>query len=138
MAEASQNNDANKALFLELVMMLSTSALQQLGKIINPMTGKTEIHLEAAQATIDMVVMLEAKSKGNLDAEEARFLKNTLAALQMNYVETAQSPAAAAASAPDQSPKPSPEPVDASPAKESPAAAGKNDGKEPKFHKSYG
>lgn len=138
MAETAQNNDVNKALFLELVMMLSTSALQQLGKIINPLTGKSEIHLEAAQATIDMVVMLEAKSKGNLDTEEARFLKNTLASLQMNYVETAQSPAAAATSTPDQNPKPAPESADSSPAKESPAAAEKNGGKEPKFHKSYG
>ncbi|MEI6563143.1 MAG: DUF1844 domain-containing protein [bacterium] len=88
---ATPPSDMNKALFMELAIMLSSSAMQQLGKIINPMTGKTEIHLEAAQATIDMLEMLEAKTRGNLDREEERLIKNTLTALQMNYVETSAS-----------------------------------------------
>ena len=84
--------DIHKAMFMELIMMLSSSAMQQLGKIINPMTGKTELHLEAAQATIDMVEMLEVKTKGNLDRDEDRLIKTTLTALRMNYVETAAKP----------------------------------------------
>lgn len=138
MGEPSHNADANKALFLELIMMLSTSALQQLGKIINPLTGKTEIHLEAAQATIDMVAMLEAKSKGNLDADEARFVKTTLSTLQMNYVETAQSPAAAAAAAPEPARTDDKDSSTPSAGQTTPPAADKKSDKEPKFHKSYG
>lgn len=88
--------DMHKAMFMQLVIMLSSSAMQHLGKIINPMTGKTELNLEAAQATIDMVEMIEAKTKGNLDRDEERLLKNTITSLKLNYVETAATPAPAA------------------------------------------
>lgn len=124
----------NKALFTEMVIMLSTSALQHLGKIINPGTGKAEIHLEAAQATIDMLAMLEAKTRGNLDHEESRLLRNTLASLQMNYVETAQSPAGQQASAQQAQEKSSA----STPPPESAPPAGEKDQKERKFHKTYG
>jgi hypothetical protein len=83
--------EMHKAMFMQLVIMLSSSAMQHLGKIINPMTGKTELNLDAAQATIDMVEMIEAKTKGNLDRDEERLLKTTLTSLKMNYVETASS-----------------------------------------------
>jgi len=85
--------EMHKAMFMQLVIMLSSSAMQHLGKIINPMTGKTELNLEAAQATIDMVEMIEAKTKGNLDRDEERLLKNTITTLKLNYVETAAAPA---------------------------------------------
>jgi polyhydroxyalkanoate synthesis regulator phasin len=124
--------EINKAMFMQLAMMLSTSAMQQLGKLMNPMTGKTEINLEAAQSTIDILVMLEAKTRGNLDREEERFIKNSLATLQLNYVETAQ----AAPAKPDAAPSPAPSET-AQPASE-PAPDAKPTDKEPKFRKSYG
>ena len=68
--------------------MLAMSAIQQMGKLVDPSTGKTAINLEAAQATIDMLDMLEIKTRGNLDAEETRLLKDTLMSLKMNYVES--------------------------------------------------
>ena len=88
----SPSSEMQKAMFMQLVIMLSSSAMQHLGKIINPMTGKTELNLEAAQATIDMVEMIEAKTKGNLDRDEERLLKTTLTTLRLNYVETAAAP----------------------------------------------
>ena len=125
MPQTSDTPDTNKALFIQFVLMLSSSVMQQLGKLMDPLTGKAEINLEAAQSTIDLVVMLDAKTRGNLDREEERFLKNTLATLQMNYVETAQSaPAKPEASAP------APEPA-------APAAEPAAEAKEPKFHKTY-
>ncbi len=128
MPEPSESaSDTNKGLFLQFVLMLSSSAMQQLGKLVNPLTGKAETNLEAAQSTIDLLVMLEAKTRGNLDPDEKRFLKNTLATLQMNYVETAQSAPAKPEAAP-----PAPEP--AAPTGEPAAGA---EAKEPKFHKSY-
>ena len=99
MTEKYSQEEMNKIVFINTVMMLGSTAMQQMGKIINPMTHKAETNLEAAQATIDMVAMIEAKTRGNLDSDEARFLKNTLATLQMNYVETASSPSAQPASA---------------------------------------
>ncbi|MFA5043005.1 MAG: DUF1844 domain-containing protein [Kiritimatiellia bacterium] len=83
-----QENDANKMLFMHLLSMLAMSAIQQMGKLASPAAGKAEINLEAAQATIDMLDMLEAKTRGNLDADETRLLKDTLMSLKMNYVET--------------------------------------------------
>jgi hypothetical protein len=127
MAEDNSTVETHKAFFIELILMLSSSAMQQLGKIINPLSGKAELNLEAAQATIDMVEMLEAKTRGNLDRDETRLLTNTLTSLRMNYVETAAQP-----------------PKDSKPeAKaESPAPAAKTEApppeKDPKFHKTYG
>ena len=129
MPQSSDTPDTNKALFIQFVLMLSSSAMQQLGKLLNPLTGKTETNLEGAQATIDLLVMLDAKTRGNLDREEERFLKNTLATLQMNYVETAQ---AAPAPAADTAPVPETATPPAASAAEAEAKA-----KEPKFHKTY-
>lgn len=118
------SNEMHKAMFMQLVIMLSSSAMQHLGKIINPMTGKTELNLEAAQATIDMVDMIETKTRGNLDRDEDRMIKNTLTTLRMNYVETAASPAAKASAG-----TPAPESVK--------VEGGSQETQEPKFHKAY-
>lgn len=82
-------SDENKVLFINLVINLGSSAMVHLGKIVNPATKKTEVNLEAAQASIDLLDMLEAKTRGNLDDDESRLLKATLADLKINFVETA-------------------------------------------------
>lgn len=95
-------NEMNRALFAHLVISLAQSALMGLGKIVNPATQKTELNLEAAQQAIDLIDMLETKTKGNLDGEEERMLKSTLSMLKLNYVETANAqPNAPAAAAPE-------------------------------------
>ena len=55
---------------------------------MNPMTNKIDKNLQAAQSTIDMLDMLEAKTRGNLGDAEAKLLKGVLADLKLNYVET--------------------------------------------------
>jgi len=90
MTDKDREDKTNKVLFANLVMMLGSSAIQQLGKLINPLTGKTEISLEGAQMTIDMLSMIKEKTKGNLDKEEDRMLTDLLSSLQLNYVETAE------------------------------------------------
>lgn len=92
-------DELNKALFINLVMSMTAAAMQQLGKLVNPMNGKTETNLEAAQQTIDVIEMLAAKTNGNLDKDESRYLQQTLTQLRINYVETAKNP-----------PSPAPEP----------------------------
>ena len=84
----SNDKEYQQALFSHLVMSLATSAMQHLGKLVNPATSKTEVNLDAAQSTIDVLEMLREKTKGNLGDQEARFLQQTLSGLQMNYVET--------------------------------------------------
>ena len=90
----SNEPDMNKILFANLIMMLSSSAMQQMGKLVNPMTNKSELNLEGARMTIDMIEMLQAKSTGNLDEEEEKMMKEILSTVQMNYVETSKNPPA--------------------------------------------
>ena len=123
--------EMNKAVFTGLVVMLGSSAMQQLGKVINRTTGKAEVDLEGAQATIDILVMLQAKTRGNLDKDEERLLTDTLTSLQLNYVETAQS----------QPPQAGEEPKEAAPAAEGAQAAPstpEQDGDRRRYHKTYG
>lgn len=91
---SENKKEMNKILFANLIMMLSSSAMQQLGKLVNPASGKTEVHLEGARMTIDMLEMLKEKTTGNLDAEEEKMMKEILSMLQLNYVETAENPPA--------------------------------------------
>ncbi len=77
--------------FLTLVQSLATAALQQLGKIAHPFTGKVERSLPEAKVTIDILVALKEKTAGNLSPEEARAIGNAIATLQLNYVEEVKS-----------------------------------------------
>ena len=78
----------NEELFQGLVISLAAATMQHLGKTMNPMTNKIDKNLQAAQATIDMLDMLVAKTQGNLGDAEAKLLKSVLADLKLNYVET--------------------------------------------------
>ena len=84
MSDDKQNGE----LFQGLVISLAAATMQHLGKTLSPVTNKIEKNLPAAQSTIDMLDMLEAKTKGNLSEAEAKLLKSILAELKMNYVET--------------------------------------------------
>jgi len=75
------------SLFLSLVLTFQTAALQQMGKLKNPITDKIERDLQQAQMSIDMLDMLEEKTRGNLTEEESRFLKEVLKELKLNYVD---------------------------------------------------
>ena len=75
--------------FYQLILMFETAALQQLGKLINPLTGKIEKDLGQAKFSIDMLGMIEEKTKGNLTPEERGYLQRVLAQLRLNYVEEA-------------------------------------------------
>lgn len=80
--------------FLSLVMMMASAAWQQLGKVPNPMSGKVEKDLAHAQMSIDLLVMIREKTKGNLSPEEDKMLSNTVSDLQLNYAdEAAKEPA---------------------------------------------
>ncbi len=148
----------HQTLFMHLVMMMSSSAMQHMGKTVNPMTGKTDVDLDGAAFAIDMLEMIEGRTAGNLEKDEDRLLKSQLANLRLNFVEARESakkkppekPAEngdqsqAAAPSPqsetqDSGAQPAPdESVSGKPATE--AAADKSD-EEPKssrFHKSYG
>lgn len=76
--------------FQALVFSLSTSALLQLGLAPNPASGKPEKDLPAAKQTIDILEILQEKTKGNLTPEEAHLLEDCLYDLKMSYVRLVQ------------------------------------------------
>ena len=82
------DDKANAEMFQGLVISLAAAVMQHLGKTLSPVTNKIEKNLPAAQSTIDMLDMLEAKTRGNLSEAEAKLLKGVLAELKLNYVET--------------------------------------------------
>jgi hypothetical protein len=72
--------------FQTFVLSLNSSILVQLGIIEDPMTGVKEKNLPLAKQTIDILGILEEKTKGNLDRDEEMMLKNILYDLRMMYV----------------------------------------------------
>ena len=77
--------------FIEFVMMQAQNAALFLGQIPNPQTGQGEVNLEIARMFIDQLSMIQEKTRGNLSSEEQAVLRNTLANLQMAFVEVSQS-----------------------------------------------
>ena len=73
--------------FYQLIVSLHAGAMQQLGKVASPFTGKIERDLDAARGTIDMIDMLKRKTAGNLTDEENRLVEHVLYELRMNFVD---------------------------------------------------
>jgi Domain of unknown function (DUF1844) len=73
--------------FSTFVISLSTQALMHLGEIANPLSGKSEIDVPVAKQMIDILGMLQEKTRGNLDAVEGRLIEDLLFDLRMKYVE---------------------------------------------------
>ena len=73
--------------FIQYIAMLANGGMQHLGKMMNPLTGKTERNLEAAGAIIDMLSMFKEKTKGNLSQGESRVMDEALGNLQLNYAD---------------------------------------------------
>ena len=74
--------------FGSFVLSLSASALVHLGEAPSPETGKQiEPNLVLAQQAIEMLEMIEEKTRGNLDPDEQRLLESVLHDLRMRFVE---------------------------------------------------
>jgi len=84
-----QENEKEKVLLIQLVLMFQTAALQHMGKLKSPLTDAIERDLAQARISIDMLEMLHGRMKGNLSAEEERIFSNVLQELRLNYVDEA-------------------------------------------------
>jgi hypothetical protein len=73
--------------FATFVVSLTQSALLHLGEAPHPETDKTERNLPLARQTIDLLAVLEEKTKGNLTGDEERLLTQVLYDLRMRFVE---------------------------------------------------
>jgi hypothetical protein len=90
----------DEQLFLQLVAMFQFAAMQQMGKLPNPVTGQIERDLAQARASIDIVEMLQSKTAGTCSAREKEFLDKVLFELRMNYVDEVNRPGGEGATPP--------------------------------------
>lgn len=84
------------ASFLSLIMSLASNAAASLGMMPHPVTGETGVDLKTAKHWIDVLGMLEQKTRGNLDPQEDQVIESLLADLRMQYVSFTSSPPPAA------------------------------------------
>jgi hypothetical protein len=84
--------EKHQILFSQLVLMFHAAAMQQMGKLKNPVTDKVERDLAAAQSSIDLLDMIKEKTEGNLSQEENRLLVEVLKELKLNYVDEMNKP----------------------------------------------
>ena len=85
-ARGPQSSRLPEASFLSLANMLAVEAAMHLGLIQNPGEEAPPADLEAARHLIDMLGMLQSKTRGNLTGEEDNLLENILADLRMQFV----------------------------------------------------
>jgi hypothetical protein len=131
--------EMRSALFAHLVMQQSSMAMMLLGKTANPESGQIVRDLEAARLFIDLLEMIQFKTMGNLNPEEAALLKQSLTSLRMAFVEAVDSPPSKAEPRPDHGAPPAgsaPTP-DSAKAEPAPPAAPAEEEHQKKFTKKY-
>ncbi len=85
---ADQDKDELPSIdFATFVLSLSHSALMHLGEVPDPDTNQTVVDLPLAKQNIDILGLLEEKTKGNLTGDEERLLAQVLFDLRQRFVE---------------------------------------------------
>ena len=80
---------APEVTFSSFVFSLGTSALMFMGEQLDPRQPRMPVNLSQAKEIIDILSILDAKTKGNLSSEEQSVLTDMLYALRMKYVDLA-------------------------------------------------
>lgn len=76
--------------FSSFIIFLATTAQMNLGSIPHPETGKTEVNTAAARQMIDILGMLQDKTRGNRSEEEDQLLEQVLFNLRMHHVRVSE------------------------------------------------
>jgi hypothetical protein len=79
-----------EAMFLSVIYSFHAAAMQQMGKVANPLTGEIERNLGTARGAIDTLMVLQKRTAGNLTELEDKTLKMLIQELQLNYVDEAK------------------------------------------------
>ena len=74
------------ASFLNFLMSIASNAAAALGMMEHPVTGQRSVDPELAKHWIDVLGMLQQKTRGNLDPQEQQIFEGLLADLRMQYV----------------------------------------------------
>jgi hypothetical protein len=83
------------ASFVNFLMSIASNAAAALGMMEHPVTGERGMDLQLGKHWIDVLAMLEQKTRGNLSQQEKRIMEGLLADLRMQFVSLSQ-PAPAA------------------------------------------
>ncbi len=78
--------------FATFILSLSHSALMHLGEATHPEDNRVEVNLPLAKQTIDLLGLLEERTKGNLTGDEERLMSQILFDLRLRYVERSKGP----------------------------------------------
>ena len=76
--------------FSTLIYSFATGALISMGLAPDPQTKKVQKNIPMAKQNIEILVMLQAKTKGNLTEDEAKFLENILTEVRLRFVEASR------------------------------------------------
>ena len=92
MSDQSQTDQQPPVInFIAFVLSLAHTTAVHLGDTEDPVSGrKIEPHLPAAQQMIDILSLLEEKTRGNLTAEERQLLEQLLYELRVRFVEVSK------------------------------------------------
>jgi len=85
--ESDRPADMPEINFSTFVISLSSSVMIHLGMAPDPMSGETRRELALATQTIDILGMLQEKTKGNLSSEEEQLFQSLLSELRLRYVD---------------------------------------------------
>jgi hypothetical protein len=86
-----EDQDGSGISFAAFVLSLAHTAAVHFGDIPDPVSGRSaEANLPAAQQMIDILLLIETKTRGNLTAEERQLLDQILFELRMRYVEVSK------------------------------------------------
>jgi hypothetical protein len=87
-SSGDQTGESSGISFVAFVLSLAHTAAVHFGDLADPVSGdRVQANLPAAQQMIDILSLLEEKTRGNLTAEERRLLEQVLFELRMRYVE---------------------------------------------------
>ena len=92
--EPEHDDEASGISFVAFVLSLAHTAAVHFGDVPDPVSGqKAETNLAAAQQMIDILSLMELKTRGNLTAEERQLLEQILFELRLRYVEAGKAAA---------------------------------------------
>lgn len=95
--EPEHDDEASGISFVAFVLSLAHTAAVHFGDVPDPVSGqKAEANLAAAQQMIDILSLMELKTRGNLTAEERQLLEQILFELRLRYVEASKEAAGGA------------------------------------------
>jgi hypothetical protein len=87
----THEHEASTINFVAFVLSLAHTAAVHFGDVPDPVSGdRTEPNLAAAQQMIDILALIEEKTRGNLTAEERQLLEQLLYELRLRYIEVSK------------------------------------------------